>query len=132
VNAATAGTPPDRPRLGPGVVAALGTPSLLMGIGPLLAPRAVTRLIGLEPRPAVVGLVRLVGLRELVVAVLFVGRRSPRWLAGFLAQDAVDLMTAAWLLGTGRPRSPSRFRRACAVYALIAAVDVGVSRRHLR
>jgi hypothetical protein len=50
----------------------------------------------------------------------------------FLAQDALDLASAALLLATGTPEAGRRFRRGVAVYAVVASVDVGVTRHERR
>lgn len=112
------------------VRALLGLPSLAMGVVPLLAPRWTADLLGLPRHPAVLGVVRTVGARELVVAVGFLRARSPRWLWGFVAQDATDLPVLAWLAlrpGAGDRR---RLRRTLLGYTLMAAADLSSALHH--
>ena len=115
----------DRPPLTLPERALLGLPSLVLGVVPLAAPRWTADTLGLGRGAAVQTVVRIVGARELVVAIAFLRGRSPRWLWGFVAQDATDLPVLVWLLVTGRTPSPRRLRRTCAAYALMAVVDVG-------
>ncbi len=102
----------------------MGLPSLAMGVVPLLATRRSARAIGLDPNPRTVQVLRLLAWRELLVAVIFLVRRSPSQLWGFVGQDAMDLPLCGWMLATGRGRDRHRFRRACAIYVGLAVVDV--------
>ncbi len=119
----------ERRRVGAATAVVLGVPSLGLGLVGLVAPRWSARVVGLPATPAGTALARLLGLRETVVAVAFLTRRRPRWLAGFLAQDALDLpwLTLAALRGPG---DRSRLRRTLLVYLGMAVVDVLTALRH--
>jgi hypothetical protein len=101
----------------------LGVPSLVLGVVPLVAPKATARLLGLGDGP-VGPVVRAVGVRELVIALAFLRGRSPRWLWAFVAQDALDLPVLGWWLVTDRGSSRRRLRRTIAGYLVMATVDV--------
>jgi uncharacterized membrane protein len=103
---------------------ALGWLSIGLGLGALLAPRAVSSAIGMAGHTSIL---RAVGLRELVsgVGLLTQNDRTP-WLWSRVAGDAMDLA----LLGTAaRPGNPDRHRAvgALAVVGSIAAVDLAAS-----
>jgi hypothetical protein len=123
-------TQPDRSVALPGrEVALMGLPSLLLGVVPLVWPGRVANVLDLSDTPTARAVLRLLGLRELVVALLFLGRRTPGWLWGFLGQDAVDLPLATAALATGRLPASHRVRVAYGAYLVMAAVDLQQTRR---
>lgn len=111
--------------------AVLGVPSLvLLGVVPLVAPAWTGRALGLPAGPHLATVVRLVGLREVVVALAFLGGRSPHWLWGFVGQDAVDLPVLGLLLARSEGNRRRRLRRTLAGYLGVAAVDVTTLAAH--
>ena len=105
---------------------ALGWLSVGLGLGGLLAPRALGQLIGM---PGHESLLRAVGARELASAAgLLTQPKATPWLWSRVAGDAMDL----GFLATGlRPSNPQRERTAGAllVVGAIAALDVVASLR---
>ena len=123
---ATAAATDGHPPLSPGERLVLGVPSLVLGVVPTLAPRATVRALGLVGvAPAVV--VRDVGVRELVVALAFLRRRSTGWLWGFVGQDTLDLPVLAWLLASGRSDDAGRLGRTLVAHVAMATVDVSTA-----
>ncbi len=104
----------------------LGYVSVGLGLAGVLAPRAMSRLIGM---PGNDGLLRFIGVRELASgAGLLTQRKATPWLWSRVAGDAMDLA----VLGTGlRPSNPYRGRAAGAMLtvAAITALDVVASMR---
>lgn len=93
--------------------AALGLVSIGLGIGEILAPRAVSRLIGTTRHPR---LMRLMGVRKLAAGVgLLTLERPAGWLWAHAGGDLLDL---AGVLKSGDPGR----RRARRVGAALAAV----------
>jgi uncharacterized membrane protein len=105
---------------------ALGYVSLGLGLAGLLAPRAMSQLIGM---PGTESLLRFVGARELASgAGLLTQQKTTPWLWSRVVGDAMDLT----LLGVGmRPSNPYRERTAGAMLAVaaITALDVAASLR---
>ncbi|NKJ47436.1 hypothetical protein CIC12_11920 [Burkholderia sp. SG-MS1] len=103
------------------VAHALGWFSIALGIGQLVAPRAVARMAGVDTRT---GVVRLYGLRELACGVGILTSRNPAsFLWARVGGDAIDLGT----LATGSRRNEKNRRRAltaAANVACVAALDV--------
>ncbi|HVX96068.1 MAG TPA: SRPBCC family protein [Polyangia bacterium] len=82
----------------------LGLLSLGLGLGELVAPRALLRLIGVRPGPLRAGVLRGLGARELAVgAGLLAGKRSAPWLWARVAGDVIDLGLCVAALRASRP-----------------------------
>ncbi len=99
----------------------LGWFSVVLGVAEILAPRAISRMIGIRPKP---GLIRLLGLRELASGVGILTRpETDAWLKSRVAGDAVDLglLGAAFL----SPRSKvGPLTAATMAVAGVAVLDV--------
>lgn len=103
------------------LVNGLGWFSIGLGLAEVLAPRAVSRIIGVEPRPM---LMRLLGLREIATGLGLLSRVEPgAWAKARVAGDAMDLS----LLGMGfasETSSKGRLTMATAAVAGVSALDV--------
>ena len=112
-----------KPRAGNQGAVGLGLLGLASGLGELLAPRALARLLGVRRGALTTGLVRGLGAREVAVAAgLLAGKRSKGWLWARVAGDVVDLA----LLGVAlRAEPPHRGRviGALAVAGAVTALD---------
>ena len=98
---------------------ALGWFSIALGSIEVLAPRALTRLLGLRGHEQ---LVRSYGLREIGTGIGILRSNDPTyWVWGRVGGDALDIATVA--LGLGGPR---RANAALALVSLagVTAVDV--------
>ncbi|TDB73096.1 SRPBCC family protein [Micromonospora sp. KC723] len=115
----------ERRSRGDGLPRLLGVVSLALGVGGLLAPRALARLAGVDDAPRAYPVIRAVAARELGHAAgLLAGRRPVGWTWTRLVGDASDLLLLGRAL-TGR-RGERRRRAAITtgVVAGIAAVDL--------
>jgi uncharacterized membrane protein len=119
-----------------GPAVGLGLLGVALGLGKLLAPRALARLAGAGESRVAPWIVRGLGARELVVGLgLLTTRRPARWLWARVAGDAVELA----LLGAAL-RGPRAERRRLAgalgvlggVTALDAALAVASTRASAR
>jgi len=81
----------------------LGWLSIGLGLGELLAPRALTRFLGME---AYAGLIQAYGAREITTGIGILSQDDPApWLWGRVAGDALDLATLAAGLADDRART---------------------------
>jgi uncharacterized membrane protein len=110
----------------------LGWFSVALGIGELVAPKAVARLVGARPTTAAKLAIRLAGLRELGTgaAILMMPNR-PLPLALRAVGDAIDLGLLG-LAATQRRARGGRLAITAAAVAGIAALDVAASMRSAR
>jgi hypothetical protein len=102
----------------------LGLPSLVLGVVPLVVPGWVARLVGVRDDARTRAALRVLGARELVVAVVFLRRRTSPWLWAFVGQDALDLPVCTAILLGRRAGDPRRFGVAYAAYLAMSAIDV--------
>jgi uncharacterized membrane protein len=98
----------------------LGAFSIALGLAEVLAPRALSSLIGIRPRPI---LLRLLGLREIAspLAIFAQGRKPAGALWSRVAGDAIDLSLLGGALassGTRRGRALFATANVCGVTAL--------------
>lgn len=104
----------------------LGFLSIGLGLGALLVPGSLGRLIGMSEHE---GLLRMVGARELASGAALLSQPDPR--PGLWSRVAGDAMDLALLGAALRRSNPDRGRAmgALAVVAAIAAIDVAASVR---
>ena len=114
-------------RVSRGVYLLMELPSFALGILPLVATRRTAHTLGQDVNTSTVRLLRLLGLRELVVALAFGRRPTPRLLWSFVAQDVIDLCLFWWASCAIRPVQSGCFRRAWLAYSGLAAIDVYVA-----
>jgi len=100
---------------------ALGWFSIGLGLAEILAPRALSRLIGAKASP---GVMRLYGAREVAcgIGLLSQAQEKERWLKARVAGDALDLFALGNAMtsnGAGR----GRLALATAAVAGVTAVD---------
>jgi len=110
---------------------ALGWFSIGLGLAELLAPRALSRLIGVRPK---VGLMRLYGAREIAtgIGLLSQQQNKDRWLKARVAGDALDLIslgTAMTSDDSGRGKLIAATAAVAGVTAIDALCAAGTSRR---
>ncbi|MGT2426100.1 hypothetical protein [Amnibacterium kyonggiense] len=105
----------------------LGLFSLALGAAPLVAPATVARTAGLSTRPRVLAVLRAIGARELVVGTGSLVRRSPAWLWGRVAQDAMDVPLSAAAARTRRGADRTRMERVVAFLVAVTAVDLAAA-----
>ncbi|TDC28707.1 SRPBCC family protein, partial [Micromonospora sp. KC213] len=104
---------------------ALGVLSLALGVGGLLAPRAVARLTGVDDTPRAYPVIRAVAGRELGHAAgLLAGRRAASWAWTRVAGDGIDLALLGRALADRRGERRRRVAITTGVIAGIAAVDL--------
>jgi uncharacterized membrane protein len=103
----------------------LGWFSVGLGLGALVAPRALARAIGVRPRARACSLLRAVGAREVAAGVGLLGarRRSAPWLWARVAGDVIDLALLGAALRSARAKS-GRVLGAMGAVAGVAACDV--------
>ena len=107
----------------------LGWFSVGLGLGQVLAPRQLARLIGVSDGPRTRRLMRALGIRELAAGVgLLSGRRPARWLWARVAGDLVQLGLLGNLLRSRRARR-LRLGTVLAAVAGVTALDTWVGRR---
>ncbi|TDB70562.1 SRPBCC family protein, partial [Micromonospora sp. KC721] len=115
----------ERRGRGGGLPRVLGVVSLALGVGGLLAPRAVARLTGVDDSPGAYPVIRAVAGRELGHAAgLLAGRRPAGWAWTRVAGDGVDLALLGRALADRRGERRRRVAITAAVVAGIAAVDL--------
>jgi uncharacterized membrane protein len=110
---------------------ALGWFSIGLGLAEVLAPRALSRLIGVRPK---VGLMRLYGAREIAtgIGLLSQQQNKDRWLKARVAGDALDLIslgTAMTSDDSGRGKLIAATAAVAGVTAIDALCAAGTSRR---
>lgn len=105
----------------------LGWMNLLFGVSELMAPRAVSRMLGADLQP---GFVRLLGVRDIAIGrALLTSRQPARWLWGRVVSDGFDLLMLA--ATRSRPSVPS-WRRAAVLAGAVSMtwVDLNAAVRH--
>ncbi|HET6149448.1 MAG TPA: SRPBCC family protein [Polyangia bacterium] len=103
--------------------------SVGLGLGQLLAPRQLARLLGISDGPRTRRLIRALGIRELTAGVGLLSRRRPgRWLWARVAGDLVDLGLLGNLLRSRRTRGV-RIGGALAAVAGVTVLDAWLGRR---
>ncbi len=94
----------------------LGWFSIGLGVAEVIAPRALSRLIGTRAHP---GLMRLLGFREIASGIGILTQTHPTgWVQARVGGDALDLA----LLGASLASSASRRGRVAAATAAVAGV----------
>jgi uncharacterized membrane protein len=110
--------------------------SVGLGVTQLLAPRALTKLIGVPSSARTRLLMRALGARELTAGVgMLRARRTAPWLWSRVGGDIMDLALLARLAGApGRRKHRHRGRLLSALLAVagVTALDVLASRRASR
>ncbi|TDC81053.1 SRPBCC family protein [Micromonospora sp. KC606] len=110
---------------GSGLPRLLGVVSLALGVGGLLAPRALARLTGVDDAPQANPVIRAVAARELGHAAgLLVGRRPVGWSWTRVVGDAGDLALLGRALADRRGERRRRVAITTGVVAGIAAIDL--------
>ncbi len=110
----------------------LGVFSLARGLTEVIAPEAMTKLVGLDPRGAGPMMMRAFGAREIgagIAVLLRPNRPMPLWAR--IAGDAMDLTFLA-LATRSRRSSGTRLAIAAAAVAGVTALDVIASLRAQR
>jgi hypothetical protein len=98
----------------------LGWFSIALGTAEILAPRALTRMLGMDGQER---LVQAYGLREIASGIGILASRNPApWVWGRVAGDALDIATVATAL---RDDNPQRQNVALSLVALagVTALD---------
>ena len=104
------------------IATALGWFSIGLGVAELLAPRALSRMIGSRPRTS---LMRFYGVREIAAGIGLLSQpdRQEKWLKARVAGDALDLLSLGSAM-TGNGSSRGKLVFATAAVAGVAAVDM--------
>lgn len=101
-----------------GLAIGLGWFSIGLGLAELIAPRAISRLIGVPNRPLVFA---LLGIRELASGLGILKKREPaEWLWTRVAGDVIDLS----LLGVALASNDAKTRRVEAAAAAVLGMTV--------
>ena len=100
---------------------ALGWFSMALGVVELVAPHAITRMLGMQGKE---GLVRAFGLREIAAGMTSLSTEKPLGLWSRVGGDLLDLAT---LLAAYRDDNPKKHNVgvALAAVAAIALIDLG-------
>lgn len=102
----------------------LGWFSIGLGLAELVAPEALSRMVGARAHPA---LVRAYGAREMASGIgLLSGRGTAEWMWSRVAGDAVDL-GSLWLAREERGADPARLGLATAAVAGVTMLDLAVA-----
>jgi uncharacterized membrane protein len=119
--AARRGWPEARVR---GAAVGMGLASVALGLAKIVAPRALTRLVGIADGAHEEGLVRALGARDVVVGLgLLASRRPTPWLWTRVAGDALELALLGAAVGARRAeRGPAA--GALGALAGVTALDV--------
>jgi len=101
---------------------ALGWFSIGLGLAQVLAPRALSRLIGVKPNP---GLMRVYGAREIAsgLGILSQKNNKDRWLKARVAGDALDLLSLGSAMASGNS-SRGKLTAATAAVMGVTAIDM--------
>lgn len=105
----------------------MGWAGVGLGLAELLAPRAVSHLMGLEATPATRGVLRVLGVREIMQGVGLACSTEPdeKIEAGIWTRVAGDVLDGALLaVAASQTRSPVRFALVAGAVTGIAAMDV--------
>jgi hypothetical protein len=104
----------------------LGWFSIALGLGQLLAPNEISRLIGVSQNES---LMRALGLREVITGIGILGQRTPS--SGVWARVSGDLVDIGLLLTALSGRKSERHRVAATTGTIIAVtfVDLITARR---
>jgi hypothetical protein len=124
----TAATLNETNGAGKSLARALGLFSIALGAAELIAPRAMSRLVGMGSRRRALRLLQSVGLREIGSGLGILARPGMRSVTSRVVGDALD---AAVLFSALRTRGARRKRAlvALGVVVGVAALDIYCSRR---
>ena len=101
----------------------LGWFSIGLGLGELLAPGALARLIGVKDEPRTRGLLRGYGIREIGAGVGILSQpATPEWVWGRVAGDLLDLASLGSAFGSSR--SSGKLTGATAAVLGVTALDI--------
>jgi hypothetical protein len=125
-----AASDPRNPLRPEGLAKGLGWFSIALGVGELVAPRAIARFLGAKDRA---WLVRLYGLREIGNGMAVLAQHKPvPWIWARVAGDALDIATLVTLLSPDNRKRDQAAGAAGAVLG-VTALDViclrGLSRK---
>ena len=107
----------------------LGWFSIGLGVAQIVAPRALSKLIGVEERPA---LMRILGIREAVSGIGILAQHRPApWLWSRVAGDGMDLALLGFALAS-RESTKGKVLATTVAVSGVTAVDIATSVRHTR
>ncbi len=108
---------------------ALGWFSIGLGLAEIVAPDAVSRMIGLRPRDERRNVLRFYGLREMAAGFGILSRRRPvGWLWGRVMGDLVDLVSLGSTMGS-HDVNRTRATAAAAAVMGVTALDIYCSQK---
>jgi uncharacterized membrane protein len=126
-DSATQNAPTQTPKRSDGLARSLGWFSIGLGLAQLIAPRALSRLIGVPSRPLIFA---LLGLREIASGIgILRKRQTADWLWARVAGDVMDLSLLGAALASDESKTLKVEATAAAVLG-ITALDVFSARKN--